>query len=189
MKFRLEEPTIERKQDAIDYIQEHIDSNSEINGVYFLNRFYLEYEFWLDFITNCKTQEVTDRKTPTIVYFLVREEDNKIVGMCNIRLVINKIYEEYGGNVGYSIRPSERNKGYNKINLYLILKKCNEFGLKDIILDADVNNIASWKTMEALGGIKIKEYIYDNENVCRYKINVQDSLDKYKDIYEQYIGD
>ena len=46
------------------------------------------------------------------------ESDNKIVGMISIRLKLNKALWNFGGNIGYSIRPSERRKGYNKINLF-----------------------------------------------------------------------
>lgn len=27
--------------------------------------------------------------------------------------------KQFGGNIGYGIRPTERRKGYNKMNLYL----------------------------------------------------------------------
>ena len=44
--------------------------------------------------------------------------------MINIRLALNESLKKYGGNIGYCIRPVERGKGYNKINLYLGLKIC-----------------------------------------------------------------
>ena len=60
----------------------------------------------------------SEEKVPARTYFLVRESDNKIIGMINIRLTLNKRLEECGGHIGYGIRPTERRKGYNKINLY-----------------------------------------------------------------------
>ena len=38
--------------------------------------------------------------------------------MINIRLALNERPRRFGGNIGFSIRPSERGKGCNKINLY-----------------------------------------------------------------------
>lgn len=38
-KFYLEEPSLERKEDAIAYIQEFYDHNSNINGTGGLQRF------------------------------------------------------------------------------------------------------------------------------------------------------
>ncbi|MCI8548140.1 MAG: hypothetical protein HFJ38_04540 [Bacilli bacterium] len=92
--------------------------------------------------------------------------------------------------MGYSIRPTERGKGYNKINLYLGLKVCQEYGIKTVLMDADKDNPASWKTMESLGAIKIREF-FDKQNahciVKDYEINVEESLSKNSDIYEQMI--
>lgn len=49
------------------------------------------------------------------------------------------------------------------------------------------DNSASWKTMEALGGINVREF-FDNENahciVKNYEIDVNESINKYSDIYE-----
>ena len=39
--------------------------------------------------------------------------------MINIRLMLNENLKKIGGHIGYSIRPTERQKGYNKVNLYL----------------------------------------------------------------------
>ena len=109
--------------------------------------------------------------------------------MANIRTVLNKRLEEYGGNIGYGIRPSERGKGYNKINLYLALKICKEYGIKIAKLDADLDNSASWRTMEALGGRRIRQYFCEQDNceVVDYEINVEESLANYKKIYEEKV--
>lgn len=110
--------------------------------------------------------------------------------MINIRLVLNENLKKFGGHIGYSIRPTERNKGYNKINLYLGLKICQNYGIKKVLMDADKDNPASWKTMEALGGINTKEF-FDNENahciVKDYEIDVNKSIEDNAHIYEQIV--
>ena len=58
-----------------------------------------------------------------------------------------------GGHIGYGIRPSERRKGYNKINLYLALKEAKKIGLDRVMIDCAAFNIASDKTIQAFGGI------------------------------------
>ncbi len=70
-----------------------------------------------------------EEKVPARTYFLIRCSDNKIIGMINIRLSLNEKLKKYGGHIGYSIRPTERGKGYNKINLYLGLKDCKKMEL------------------------------------------------------------
>ena len=189
-KFYYEEPSLERKDDAIEYINEHFKYKSNINGSGGLNRYYDNYEGWLEKLKEDYTMIPSEERVPARTYFLIRESDNRIVGMINIRTTLNEKLSKYGGHIGYGIRPTERGKGYNKINLYLGLKVCDEYGIKKVFLDANLNNPASWKTMEALGGVRVKEYYNEDEKcvVVNYNIDVKNALNKYKDIYEQYIS-
>ena len=75
--------------------------------------------------------------------------DNKIIGMVNIRLYLNESLRREGGHIGYGIRPTERRKGYNKINLYLGLLEAKKLGLENVTLACESTNIASIKTIES----------------------------------------
>lgn len=189
-KFYYEIPSIARKNEAIEYINEFYEYKSDINGTGGLQRFLDNYEGWLEKLEEDDKREPNEEKVPARTYFLIRSNDNKIIGMINIRLVLNERLKKYGGHIGYSIRPKERGKEYNKINLYLGLKICKEYGIKKVLMDADKENPASWKTMEALGGINIREY-YDAENahciVKDYEIDVDDSIKNNSTIYEPMI--
>lgn len=179
----LEEPTLARKDAALEYIAEHKKYNSNINGCGALDRYEDNYEEWLLFL-----EEIKAGKTaflPALTYFLVRETDDKIIGMVNIRLQLNEHLRKTGGNIGYGIRPTERRKGYNKVNLYLALKVCKEYDLEEVLLDCYDNNPGSYKTMEALGGKLVETYKDEKGNLLRkYKIDVNYSLEKYQSIYE-----
>ncbi len=176
-----EVPSIERKEDAIEYINEHYKYNSNINGSGSLHRYIDDYEGWLQHLAEGKV--ATKERVPALTYFLVRKSDNKIVGMVNIRLSLNERLEREGGHIGYGIRPTERGKGYNKINLYRALEICEEHGIEEVVLDCNKDNLASSRTMIALGGIKQYEKEIDGELIERYKINVSSSITKYKDVY------
>lgn len=186
--FKFEEPTIDRKEDAIDYINEHLKYNSNINGSGGLDRYIDNYEEWLVKLEKDKTDPGNNR-VPGLTYFLVREEDNKIIGMINIRLVLNEKLRKSGGHIGYGIRPTERKKGYNKINLYLGLQVCQKYGLDKVLLDADLDNPASWKTMEALGGTRIETYYdeIDKTDCVKYEIDVEESLKNNAKTYANQI--
>lgn len=193
-KLYLEIPTIKRKNEVYEYIQEHLNNNSSIHGSGSLHRYVNKdknnYEEWLEKLDKDYVRTVTEDKVPARTFFLIRENDNKIIGMINIRLKLNKQLEKFGGHIGYGIRPTERKKGYNKINLYLGLKVCKEFNINKVFLDADLKNKASWKTMEALGGIRVREYyddIYANCTVVDYNIDVNKALNDYS-FYDNYIS-
>ncbi len=182
-------PDMSYKEDAIAYINEHYACNSNINGVGGLHRYLDDYEGWLHKLEADEYQIPNEERVPAETYFLVRESDNRIVGMINIRLVLNERLQKRGGHIGYGIRPSERNKGYNKINLYLALKRCQELGIENVVLDCDKNNLGSSKTMQALGGVLINEWYDEEEQETdqRYIINVEEAIKNYQDIYEPQI--
>ncbi len=189
-KFKFVIPTIEWKKKAIDFINEFYKYNSNINSTGRLQRYLDNYEGWLEKLEEDYTRQPSEEKVPARTYFFVRESDNKIIGMLNLRLVLNEKLKNDSGNIGYSIRPTERGNGYNKINLYLGLKVCKEYGIEEVFMDADKDNPASWKTIESLGGKNIREYFEDEFDHCivkDYIINVKTAIDSNKDKYEPYI--
>jgi predicted acetyltransferase len=184
-RFYLERPSIDRKAEAIEYINEFIENNSEIHGVGSLHKYLENYESWLKHLQNMRDIKEIDKLVPAETFFLIRENDNKIVGMIDIRLALNDFLKKYGGNIGYSIRPTERRKGYNKINLYLALKFCKEKGLSEVLLDCDYDNLGSASSIISLGGKLVKEGINEISNTVMkdFVINVDESLNKYSSLY------
>ena len=190
-RFYFEVPGIGRKEDAIAYINEFLEYGSDINGSGGLDHFPDDYEGWLAKLELDYTRVPDEERVPARTYFLVRENDSRIVGMINIRLALNKRLSRYGGHIGYSIRPTERGKGYNKINLYLGLKVLDSHGIEKAFMDADLDNPASWKTMEALGGVRIREYYDDQDAHCTvvdYHIDVKKALADHAGEYEKMLG-
>ena len=178
-KLYFEIPGIARKEDAVDYIREFREYQSDVNGTGGLHWFTDNYEGWLEKLEQDYARIPNEEKVPARTFFLVRDTDRRIVGMINIRLCLNERLSHYGGHMGYSIRPTERGKGYNKINLYLGLKVCDAHGIDMVFMDADLNNPPSWKTMEALGGTRIREYyddVYAHCTVVDYNIDVKKAL-------------
>ena len=70
------------------------------------------------------------------------------------------------------------------------LKICQEYGIKEVLLDCDKYNLGSAKTMQALGGFMVREYYddIDDEIVQAYIIDVDKSINdnraKYEDLLE-----
>ena len=189
-KLKHVKPSKEYEQEALEYINEFYEYNSDINGTGGLQRYLDNYDGWLEKLEEDRTRIPNEEKVPAETYFLVRENDSKIVGMINIRLTLNENLKKFGGHIGYSIRPTERKKGYNKVNLYLGLLCCKEHGISEVLMDCDKSNLGSAKTMQALGGKLIKEYYDDTYAHCivqDYIINVEEAIEKYSSIYEPFI--
>lgn len=187
-KLKHEIPSLSRKEDAISYINEFYEYGSRINGSGKLDDYLDDYEGWLKHLKWQSSVKPDEEHVPALTYFLVRESDNKIVGMLNIRLTLNNKLKNSGGHIGYGIRPTERKKGYNKINLYLGLKECRKHGITEAELWYNRSNIGSSSTMKALGGVLSKSVYNEEKNIYidKYVIDVNKSLEKYKDTYGKY---
>lgn len=194
-KFFLEVPTINRKQEALDYLEELVKYNSDLNGIGCMDMCLLNgatYEEWLLELEKRKNIEYVKQINRCLsrTFFVVRENDNKIVGMINIRYNIsNEMLKMGASHIGYGIRPTERRKGYAKIALYLGLLEEQKLGEENILLDCTVDNIGSNKTIQALGG-KLEKTAWDsNDNTMTnyYWINVNNSLKKYAKQYDNKI--
>lgn len=190
-KFKLIKPTLEYKKQAIEYIQEQNQYNSPINGVGGLDRYLDNYEGWLQKLEEDRKNKVTEDRVPAETLFLVRENDDKLIGTINMRLAMNEKVRKHYGHIGYSIRPTERRKGYNKINLYLALLVCQEYGLKRVMLTCDKENLGSAKTIQHFNPELEKEF-YDEEIFhCvkqHYWIDVDFAIENKKDEFEKYIA-
>ena len=188
-RFYLETPSLERKNEIIDYINEFVEYNSDINGSGSLDNILYGYTFEqsLEKCLNMQYEEYAKKlgRCQGKTFLLIRKNDNKIIGTINVRWNLTEEMKQFGGNIGYGIRPTERRKGYNKINLYLGLIEAKKIGLDKVMLDCDVENLGSSKTMEALGGKLERTEIdpYDGILTSVYWINVDESLEKNKDEY------
>lgn len=193
-KFYLEEPSLKRKEEIIEYVNEFKKYNSDLNGIGALDKilYKVSFEEALEICLNARNKEYAKKvgRSQSKTFLLIRQNDNKIVGSINVRWNLSPSMLEFGGHIGYGIRPTERRKGYNKINLYLGLIEAKKLGLDKVMLDCDVENIGSKKTMEALGGKIERTEIdpYDNILTSVYWFNVDETLDKYKEIYMPYIS-
>lgn len=192
-QFYLELPSKNRKDKILDYINEIIIYNSETNGLGALSKIIDGYSFEeaLEICLNMQNKEYAKRlgKSQVKTFLLIRKNDDKIIGCINIRWNLTKYMKKYSGNIGYGIRPTERNKGYNKINLYLGLLEAKKLNLNKIMLVCETNNLPSSKTIEALGGILERKEIDPNDGVLTsyYWIDINLSINKYKETYKNNI--
>lgn len=180
-KLKLIKPTMEYEQQAYEYIEEFKEYNSIIAGSGKLDEYVGRYNEYLELLEKCRTNPPKNWvKSET--FMLIREFDNKLLGMINIRLDLNENLLKRGGHIGYSIRPTERKKGYNSYQLYKALEYCEEKGLENVLITCNKENIASAKSIQKYGGILENEILDEktNEIVQRYWINVNKVLRKSK---------
>ncbi len=168
-------PTLEYKVKAIEYINEFFEYGSEINGVGALDWYLKEatYEAWLQkVIADMDVANVESHRVPALTYFFVREEDDRILGMANLRLTLNDFLRTEGGHIGYSIRPTERRKGYGTRMLQEALKVYDRLGIEEVFVSCDRENLGSSGVIQNCGGKLMAEFYSETfqANVQKYII-------------------
>ena len=94
---------------------------------------------------NENPQTVKEGYVPCKTYLCI--EDNRLVGMVNIRYSLNEYCFNYSGNIGYSVRKSERKKGYATEILNLALTELKKKGINRVLMTCNKSNIASSKVI------------------------------------------
>ena len=158
--MRLVFPDITYKERAVEYIREFHDCGSPVNGSGGLERFLKEstYENWLNkVIADMDIANVPPGRVPALTYFYVRESDDRIVGMINIRLALTDFLRNEGGHIGYSVRPTERRRHYATQMLSAALEVCGRIGIREVLVSCDKENIASAGVIRNCGGVLLKE--------------------------------
>ncbi len=151
MGLKLVRPGAAYAEQVMQYREEMLANNDSLDGCAGLEDV-SSFSEWVDFENRLK-KAYGEGYVPSEVFLAVREEDDRVVGIIDYRHPLTPFLLKYGGNVGYSIRPGERRKGYACEMLGLLLPVCREYGEEKILLTCDQDNEASRRTITKNGGV------------------------------------
>lgn len=110
---------------------------------------------------------------PSHTFLAVRESDGRVVGVIDLRHHIDHpILGTWGGHCGYTVRPSERGKGYAKAMLRLNILNARALGIGRLLVTCAETNPASARAILANGGRYEKTIDVDGRGIRRYWIDV-----------------
>jgi acetyltransferase len=171
-KIILVKPDLSYADEIIKYKEESLAESPIINGSAGLDRF-SSIEIWFEELKKKSCEDtVPEGLVPSSTYLGVREKDNYIVGMIDIRHYLNEYLTQVGGHIGYGVRKTERNKGYAKQMLKLALEKCKELKIKKVLITCDEDNIASEKVILSANAKLEDIRNVDGENKKRFWIEL-----------------
>ncbi len=131
---------------------------------------------WIDICKLRKNKETCERagaEVPSTTYFAIRKSDNRLVGVIDLRHHINNpVLGTWGGHCGYTVRPSERKKGYATEMLRLNIQNAKALGIRQLLVTCDEKNKASENTILSNGGVFDRTVEVDGCNMKRYWIDI-----------------
>lgn len=165
MEYRLPDSNDEKL--IAQYLQEHF-FNEEHEVILAQELFLTNYDEWLEMILNNASFGNGDWGKSLL---LLCYDESVLIGILCVRYELTAELEAQYGNIGYSVRPYERNKGYAKQMLCYALQVCKEHGMERVLLGCHSNNVASSTVIKRCGGVLVNTII-ESEAItnCYYEI-------------------
>ncbi len=164
MKIQLRELSTNDKEDIFQMIREiGPGENGYINSEYEMD--YRDFPSYLKGrIKISRGIDLGPQYVPQTMYWLLIDE--RPVGIGKLRHYLNDDLRRVGGHIGYTIRPSERGKGYGTILLRELIKEAKAKGIDELLLTCEERNIPSKRVIEGNNG----ELFDILDGKCRYWI-------------------
>jgi len=155
---------------VMDYRNEFLQAGDSMDGTCSLQR-YENYGEWLSMVTDNRSEE-TVRSGLVPATTMLAWDDGCLIGMIDIRHRLNDYLFQFGGHIGYSVRPSCRRRGYAAQMLALALDECRNLGLSRVLVTCDRGNAASARTIVKNGGVLENEAAEGGSITQRYWIDL-----------------
>ena len=165
-------PSIEYAKEINEYMLEFLDVGDHMDGCGPLRK----YDNPEEYIEVCKKKSNPD--TAEAVggwaeqFLLVRKSDNRLVGMAQYRYGVDPKF-----CIGYSVRPSDRGRGYAKIALQNLLLWLKDQGQVSTPISCEASNEASKKIILACGGKLTDKCIYKGIELMVFEIPIQNKYE------------
>ena len=162
--------SIEHEQALKDFLQDFADQEETHIPGYFGGEDHPLQEIVQRFVDWAHGESLPEGWVPSTTLFL--EHEGRLLGVANIRHRLSEYLERHGGHVGYSVRPSERCKGYATRLLEAAKEMAPDLGIERMLLTCRPENAVSARVIERCGGVLEDETYFEpaGEIVRRYWI-------------------
>lgn len=150
--MELRRPRLVDKETVLEMMAEFEQAQSPHDGGFWDAENFV-YEEWLESNQNHEMGINLPEGWVPDIQLVAFSRDGQAVGFLNLRLCLNDFLLEEGGHIGYSIRPSERGKGYAKESLRQGLQVAKGKNIKRALVTCSTENPASRAVIVSNGGV------------------------------------
>ena len=132
---------------------------------------------WSDYVARCNDIQLGINMPKGVVpaTFFLAEVDGEVIGRSSIRHQLNTFLLNYGGHIGYGVRPKFRRRGYATEILRQSLSYIRKIGVEDILVTCFAEYIGSATVIERCGGELENTVELDGKPLRRYWIRMATS--------------
>ncbi len=167
MEFIL--PTENNREDVLSFYTEIEESGGECIG--FGN--YKEYDLWLSGMQKRFAGKDLPEGYVRENFYLCYDKEI-LIGVFSLKFTLIQSLLNFGGHIGYAVRPSERNQGWAIQILKQGLTPAKQFNFDRVLCVCDEDNYGSEKVILKNGGV-LENTLYDPDEkvvVKRYWIHL-----------------
>ena len=151
-RLYLKFPTYKDKEDILRFKEEFVSSGQRMAGVGGLDK--MEFDEWFEKIISERNRDTCEEgRVPATLFLSIRREDEKIIGMVQVRHELNDYLLKFGGHIGDCVRPSEQGNGYATEQIGLALNFCKNNNINRVLITCKQDNVASARTIIKNGGV------------------------------------
>ena len=164
-----------------DFSKEHLDLGIQILGgdaSLITGKSYHDYENFYDWYREVSKLDLEEDlgkdQVGCSVYLVFRKNDDKLIGIFDIRHNLNFPNGNLLGHIGVDIRPSERSKGIYKNILELCIEECKKNSIFSIVISCEYDNIASKRGIEHLFKLREEMVPFNGTYLYIYSIDCEE---------------
>lgn len=163
--FKLIIPTMMYEKEIQAFRQEFVVHGGSMDGCLSLRKTE-NIADWLKQLEDLSSADTCPEGfVPQTQFIYLRESNNKVVGVIQIRHYLNEYLAKFGGHIGYSVCHSERKKGFGTAMLKAILPVCEGLGLERILITCLKDNEGSRRVIQNNGGVYESTVYLDEKGV------------------------
>lgn len=153
-------PDEDNRNDVRGFYDEIEKNGSESIGI----GNYKNYDAWLEGMKNRRTGENLPEGYVRENFYLCYEKGN-LIGVFSLKFELTPWLFDFGGHIGYAVRPNQRNRGLATEILKQGLDIAKGFGFDRVLCICNEDNLASEKVILKNGGVFENKLFDEDERV------------------------